>query len=78
MIQHSLQDSESEWKDHPMEDTGDPVKSYPHSAFQDKRTSTFYLTAVTFAMLCALAFVYRRIICGSILALVNQMRTGKR
>ena len=61
-----------------MEDTGDPVKSYPHSAFQDKKSSTFYLTAVTFAMLCALAFVYRRIICGSILALVNQMRTGKR
>ena len=47
-------------------------------AILDKRSSTSYQTAVTFAMLCALAFVYRRIICGSILALVNQMRTGKR
>ena len=47
-------------------------------AILDKRSSTFYLTAVTFSMLCALAFVYRRIIFRSILALVNQIRRGKR
>ena len=75
---HSLQDSESEWKDHPIEDGGDSMKSYPHSAFRDKRSSAFYATAVTLAMLGALAFVYRRILCGSVLALVNQMRAGKR
>ena len=46
--------------------------------FRDKRSSAFYATAVTLAMLGALAFVYRRILCGSVLALVNQMRAGKR
>ena len=54
------------------------MKSYPHSVFREKKTSTFYVTAVTLAMVAALAFVYRRIICGSVLALVNQIRAGKR
>ena len=74
----SLQDSESEWKDHPFEESGDSVKSYPHPAFRGKISNAFYVMAVSIAMLCALAFVYRRILCGSILAIVNQVRAGKR
>ena len=36
------------------------------------------MSAVTLAMLGVLALVYRRILSGSVLALANLMRAGKR
>ena len=77
----TFQESESEWKDQPIEDSGgDGARAaYPRGLPRGRApSSSFYVTALTLAMLGAVVFVYRRILCGGFLVLVNQMRAGNR